>query len=98
MRIKTPTVNFQNNAPIQINAWFKLTPGTKNTVYNLYTVFVIQKNAWFNLTHRLMAFENNERPGHIFEKYGIYTGNTVCSVIGALQTTNRSITRSDCST
>ena len=29
------TVNFQNNAQVQINAWFKLTPGTKHTVYNL---------------------------------------------------------------
>ena len=29
------TVNFQNNAQVQINAWFKLTPGTKQTVYNL---------------------------------------------------------------
>ena len=29
------TVNFQNNTQIQINALFKLTPGTKHTVYNL---------------------------------------------------------------
>ena len=29
------TVNFQNNAQVQINAWFKLMPGTKHTVYNL---------------------------------------------------------------
>ena len=27
--------NFQNNAQVQINAWFELTPGTKHTVYNL---------------------------------------------------------------
>ena len=46
------TVNFQNNAQVQINAWFKLTPGTKHmfTIYN--TVFCISKerlvqfNAW----------------------------------------------------
>ena len=29
------TVNFQNNAQVQINAWIKLTPGTKHTVYSL---------------------------------------------------------------
>ena len=29
------TVNFQNHAQVQINAWFILTPGTKHTVYNL---------------------------------------------------------------
>ena len=29
------TVNFQSKAQVQINAWFKLTPGTKHTVYNL---------------------------------------------------------------
>ena len=46
------TVNFQNNAQVQINAWFKLTPGTKHTVYNYNTVFCISKerlvqfNAW----------------------------------------------------
>ena len=32
---KAVTVNFQNNTQVQINAWFKLTPGTKHTVYNL---------------------------------------------------------------
>ena len=29
------TVNFQNNAQVQIYAWFKLKPGTKHNVYNL---------------------------------------------------------------
>ena len=32
---RTITINFQNNAQVQINTWFKLTPGTKHTVYNL---------------------------------------------------------------
>ena len=51
-----------NKRLVQINAWY--VPRTVFTIYN--TVFVIQKNAWFNLTPGLMAFENNERPGHIF--------------------------------
>ena len=29
------TINFQNNAQVQINTWFKLIPGTKHSVYNL---------------------------------------------------------------
>ena len=37
------TVNFQNNAQVQINAWFKLTPGTKHTVYNLLHCFLYFK-------------------------------------------------------
>ena len=48
----------------------RLVPRTLFIIYN--TVFVFQKNAWFNLTPGLMAFENNERPGHILEKYGIF--------------------------
>ena len=50
------TVNFQNNAQVQINAWFKLTPGTKHTVYNLQHCFCISKerlvqfNAWSDAT------------------------------------------------
>ena len=48
------TINFQNNAQVQTNAWFKLTPGTKHTVYNLF-----QKKAWFNLMPGLMPLENN---------------------------------------
>ena len=39
----TATVNFQNNAQVQINAWFKLTPGTKHTVYNLLHCFLYFK-------------------------------------------------------
>ena len=40
------TVNFQNNAQVQINAWFKLTPGTKHTVFCILKERLVQFNAW----------------------------------------------------
>ena len=59
-RYFTTTVNFQNNAQVQINAWFKLTPGYQAHCLQFITLFfVFQKNAWFNLTPGLMLFENN---------------------------------------
>ena len=50
------TINFQNNAQVQVNAWFKLTPGTKYTGFNLQHCFCILKerlvhfNAWSDVT------------------------------------------------
>ena len=37
------TVNFQNNAQVQINAWFKLTPSTKEHCLQFITLFLYFK-------------------------------------------------------
>ena len=37
------TVNFQNNAQVQINAWFKLTPGYQAHCLQFMTLFLYFK-------------------------------------------------------
>ena len=50
--ITSYTINFQNNAQVQINAWSQA-----QCLKFITLIFVFQKNAWFNLTPGLMSFE-----------------------------------------
>ena len=57
MSVYVYTVNFQNNAQVQINAWFKLTPGYQAHCLQFMTLF--------------LYFKRTPGPGHILEKYGM---------------------------